>query len=78
VKLAKVMGVRLYGEILCPTEGSYVKPARKVTGFNISNAGTSSGISVGSRSAICSSVVTCIHVPVTVYRSGVQDFLCLV
>jgi len=22
--------------------------------------------------------VTCIHVPVTVYRSGVQDFLCLV
>jgi len=24
------------------------------------------------------SSVTCIHVPVTVYRSGVQDFLCLV
>ena len=23
-------------------------------------------------------VGTCIHVPVTVYRSGVQDFLCLV
>ena len=23
-------------------------------------------------------IVTCIHVPVTVYRSGVQDFLCLV
>jgi len=22
-------------------------------------------------------VVTCIQVPVTVYRSGVQDFLCL-
>jgi len=23
-------------------------------------------------------LVTCIHVPVTVYRSGVQEFLCLV
>jgi len=22
--------------------------------------------------------VTCVHVPVTVYRNGVQDFLCLV